>query len=147
MGIRAAESPRRAKTWGIVTHHARTRSQAINPLIHWPDDVLWKFIRGAGLAYCSLYDEGFVRLGCVGCPMARDRVRLAEFARWPRFEARWKYVCRRTWERRSGTTQSNGRPWFGDRYFSGWEEMWEWWVHDVRLPGTDECLGTLEMWA
>jgi len=148
MGIRAAESPRRAKTWGLVTHHARTRSQAINPLIHWPDDVLWEFIRGAGLPYSELYDEGFRRLGCVGCPMAYTKIRIREFERWPRFERRWRWVFERVWKRKHGTMQRDGRQWFGDRYFSGWEEMWSWWLHDERLPGQkDECQGTLEMWA
>lgn len=133
MGIRAAESPRRAAAWDHATPHRRTGDYAINPILRWPDSTLWAFIRDRALPVSELYAEGFARLGCVGCPMARGG-RLRAFARWPRFGARWRHVFQRTWERRHGTTQRGGLPWFGDAYFTRWEEMWDWWLHDVPLP-------------
>jgi hypothetical protein len=47
-------------------------------------------------------------------------------ARWPRYEEKWRKVFWRTWDRRTGTTQRNGRPWFGDVFFRDWHEMWDW---------------------
>lgn len=32
-----------------------------------------------------------------------------------------------------GSFRIDGRPWFGDVYFSGWEEMFDWWMSDVHL--------------
>ena len=142
MGIRAQESSARAARWGMVTQHTKRRVAIVNPLLHWDASDLWEFIRGEGVAYCALYNEGFTRLGCVGCPMNSTRER--DFARWPRFRERWQYVFRRTWERRAGTTQRNGRPWFGDRYFAGWEEMWEWWLSNRPLPKDDST--QQELW-
>jgi len=55
-----------------------------NPIIDWSDEDVWHFIKGKNLPYCKLYDEGFLRLGCIGCPMAPTRER--EFARWPGFK-------------------------------------------------------------
>ena len=108
MGIRAAESSRRAKTWGLATERSR-RSEYVNrifdpddvanllsrcslkslvvisPMIHWPDSVLWNFIRDRKMPYCELYDQGYTRLGCIMCPMASEHQRRAEGERWPGF--------------------------------------------------------------
>lgn len=46
-----------------------------NPIIDWSDEDVWHFIKGKNLPYCKLYDEGFKRLGCIGCPMAPTRER------------------------------------------------------------------------
>lgn len=128
MGIRAEESAARAARWTQdVTQHRRSKSTVVIPIREWASDELWVYLRGEGVAYCSLYDEGFHRLGCIGCPMA-GRHRRREFDRWPRYEEKWRRVFRRVWERRTGTIQRDGRPWFGDRFFADWTEMWAWWL-------------------
>jgi len=126
IGIRAEESSRRAGQWREYQEHRATKTTAVLPILHWASDEVWAFIKDRGLPYCSLYDEGFHRLGCVGCPMA-PRNMPKEFARWPAFETKWRRVIRRTWERREGTMQRNGREWFGSAMFSSWEELWLWW--------------------
>ena len=88
MGIRAAESSRRAKTWGLMTERQRSAhyvnrifdtddissfltacsakgAVVISPLFNWPDRVLWNFIHDRKLPYCELYDQGYTRLGCI----------------------------------------------------------------------------------
>src|SRR4030042_1502264 len=90
MGVRWAESARRRKAWREVTMHIKTHQVAISPILYWSDEHVWQYIRDNSLPYCSLYDEGFKRLGCIGCPMARAKGRQREFVRWPHFERRWK---------------------------------------------------------
>lgn len=58
--------------------------RAVNPLVYWTDNFLWDFIRSEKIPYCQLYDEGFTRLGCIGCPMSRSGQK-TEFARYPKF--------------------------------------------------------------
>lgn len=58
----------------------------VNPIIDWSDKDVWEFIKGNQIPYCSLYDEGFERLGCIGCPMARRAGREREFARWQKYK-------------------------------------------------------------
>jgi phosphoadenosine phosphosulfate reductase len=70
----------------IVEQCYRTRKVLINPIVNWTDDEVWEFIRSRGVRYCSLYDEGFTRLGCIGCPAAQTAQRLADFERWPRYK-------------------------------------------------------------
>ncbi len=147
MGVRAEESPRRAKNWGPATYHRRTRQYAICPIVKWTEKHVWQFIRERNLPYCCLYDEGFSRLGCIGCPMARKANREQEFARWPRYEQKWKQLFQKVWDRRTGSLQRDGRVWFGNQYFDSWQEMWNWWLSDGPLPKDEECQGLLELFS
>jgi len=65
MGIRAAESIRRASRPRIDTFGGRT---LYKPIFGWNEYYVWEFIDSMGLAYPSLYDEGFDRIGCIICP-------------------------------------------------------------------------------
>ncbi len=58
----------------------------LNPIIDWEDRDVWDFIQKYNIPYCSLYDEGFHRLGCVGCPMTGLKGREREFIRWPKYK-------------------------------------------------------------
>lgn len=148
MGIRAAESPRRAKMWREVTFHNKTHEYAVCPIVKWSEDAVWEFIRSRSIPYCRLYDEGWVRLGCIGCPMATKANRARDFARWPGFERCWRRAFRLLWERRRGHIDKNGNQWTGERYFSNWEEMWQWWLNDEPLPTEEhKCQGLLELFS
>lgn len=146
LGVRAAESVRRKANWSTLTYHRASKANAVLPIIHWRDDDVWRYIHDNNLPYCSLYDEGWKRLGCIGCPMSRKAGRERDFARWPGYKRKWQQLFQRVWNRRTGLLQRDGRIWFGDRFFDNWEEMWEWWMNDEPLPKSDECQGQLEMW-
>ncbi len=140
LGVRAAESPRRAKAWQVFTPNRRKAGAMVNPILHWHDDDVWRFIHDADLPYCRLYDEGFKRLGCIGCPMARARDRARDFARWPGYEKLWKRAFAKLWESR------HGKQWRGWDAFDTWQELFDWWQSDDPLP-KDDCQGPLELWA
>ena len=70
----------------IVEMCYKNHTTLINPIIDWTTDEVWEFIREYNVPYCSLYDEGFKRLGCIGCPMASKQMREYEFERWPKYK-------------------------------------------------------------
>jgi phosphoadenosine phosphosulfate reductase len=45
----------------------------INPIVDWSDEEVWEFIEKYRVPYCELYDQGYTRLGCIGCPMNTNR--------------------------------------------------------------------------
>ena len=86
IGVRAAESVRRAKQWRSMTPH-RTKQQVILcPALNFSDAEVWDVIKAEGLPYCELYDCGFKRLGCIGCPMATVAERKMQLRMFPGFE-------------------------------------------------------------
>lgn len=145
MGVRAAESPRRAKLWREFTANNKNHSYFVNPILYWTDSEVWQFIRERSLPYCSLYDEGMKRLGCIGCPMSDNKQR--EFSRWPHMERRWRKAFEELWERRTGSMQRNGKVWVGNQYWNSPDEMFEWWLSGDPYPNGDECQGILDMYS
>ncbi len=81
LGVRASESTNR-KNRPIINRCARGNKTYINPIISWSSNDVWTYIKRRGIPYCSLYDEGFKRLGCVFCPF-EARVNLQK-SRWPK---------------------------------------------------------------
>lgn len=53
----------------LVEFCYKRQKTVLNPIIEWSDADVWEFIHEYNVPYCKLYDEGYKRLGCVGCPM------------------------------------------------------------------------------
>jgi phosphoadenosine phosphosulfate reductase len=148
LGVRAAESPRRAKIWLPVTYHSTRQTVAVCPILGWSDDQVWAFIDSRGLAYCCLYDEGFDRLGCIGCPMSGAKGIARAFERWPGYKKQYERAFRLLWERRQGDHLKDGRLWFGEENFGTWQEMFDWWCRNEPAPGkADKCQGLIELFS
>ena len=83
-GVRREESARRAKRKMEETCAAHKNKRFLHPIIDWETDDVWEYIHTYHVPYSSLYDEGFNRVGCVGCPFAGEEKQKRDFARWPR---------------------------------------------------------------
>ena len=60
----------------------------INPIVDWTDEDVWEFLNEvAKVPHCSLYDEGYTRLGCIGCPLQGREGMLRDFERYPKYKA------------------------------------------------------------
>lgn len=124
IGVRAAESPRRARQWNEVQRNA------IAPILYWRDEDIWQFINENNIPYCSLYDEGFDRLGCVGCPLSSQSKRDRDFERWPKYERWWKRMCMRLWQNHTDDEAFIHRQ--AAYGFETWEDHWQAWRGDMR---------------
>jgi len=83
-GVKKTDSHKRRSA--LVRSCRKKGKVVINPLLNWSDDEIWAFIHENNLPYCNLYDQGFSRLGCIGCPMAGPRNQRKEFERWPKYK-------------------------------------------------------------
>ena len=126
IGVRAAESKARARRWTEVSADAKG-DVCICPIVHWTDDQVWDFIESRNLPYCSLYDEGWNRLGCVGCPLASKANQQREFDRWPRYAANWEKAVKANWEKYHDKLKRNGEPYSHHRWRTA-EDFWQWWL-------------------
>lgn len=163
-GVRRAESTRRAKQRAELEHghtHLNPYDQedgvevetwrtcfdnpewgkeglwTLNPIAEWPDHWIWDYSKEADLEQCSLYKEGFERLGCIGCPMGGECQRRKQFERWPGFQKVWLRAFQICIEGR----KEDGLP----TPFSDPEEWLEWWLSDKSMEEKpDEDQTTLE---
>lgn len=61
----------------------------VSPIIDWTEQDVWTFLRAVGAEHCELYDQGFTRIGCLGCPMSSPRQKQLENKRWPHVKRGW----------------------------------------------------------
>lgn len=64
----------------------RTQKTMVNPIVDWDDQEVWEFLNSNNIPHCCLYDEGFKRLGCIGCPLAGTDSMKRDFERWPKYK-------------------------------------------------------------
>lgn len=106
----------------LVEHCYRTTSTMVNPIIDWTEDDVWDFLRAYGCKSNPLYQCGFKRVGCIGCPMAGKKIRKAEFEYWPKY--RDMYVA--AFDRMVKARNAKGK----ETVWKNGEEVMEWWLSE-----------------
>ncbi len=130
-GVRREESQMRASR--KVFHHCYKgglgqNKTYLNPIVDWTESDVWDFIHEHDLPYCSLYDEGFKRIGCMFCPMARKQ-RQVEAKRYPQYVKAFI----RAFERLYATGRQSMARWRNG------EDMFWWWMDSDRVaPDPDQ---------
>lgn len=110
----------------------RTNKVLINPLINWTDGDVWKYIAEHHIEVNPLYECGFNRVGCVGCPMANFKGREAEFQRYPKYRERYIRIATKIIENHKARGKKlNSNLDTGLKYF-------KWWMEDPTLEGQFE---------
>lgn len=101
-----------------------------NPIIEWSDADVWDYIASEKIPVNPLYQCGFSRVGCIGCPMAGTAGRYREFARYPTYQAAYIRAFDSMLEERrrrgKGGTWVNGATGI---------DVFHWWMEDGILPG------------
>lgn len=101
----------------------RTQKMMVNPIIDWSDDDVWEFLDEVVHApHCCLYDEGYTRIGCIGCPMAGAAGQKAQFERYPKF--RTLYI--RAFDRMIEQRKTEGLP----TTWTDGEAVMRWWLKE-----------------
>ena len=121
-GVRRSESIKRKNRQSVECHSISGINKiVVNPIIDWNTFDVWSFIRENHLPYCSLYDEGFKRLGCIGCPMTGKKTLLEEFERWPHFKMLYIKAFSKMIEKRRIDDLKT------DSWNTG-EDVFDWWI-------------------
>lgn len=85
-GLRRSQSENRRDTQ-FVEWDPENKVVKINPLANWTGDEVWNYIRGKGLPYNPLHDEGYPSIGCIPCTeVVDDTVDDERAGRWKGLE-------------------------------------------------------------
>ena len=125
-GVRAAESSRRAKRKQVEFCMRGGGKRYLHIIFRWTDSDVWEFIRREQLPYCKLYDEGWDRIGCLFCPMAKQSIRSTSVERYPMFARAFSRAFAKLYQLR----KEQGRT-SVDRWDNG-EEMFNWWISEQK---------------
>jgi phosphoadenosine phosphosulfate reductase len=121
----------------LLFENCRLRAKrTVNPIIDWSDDDVWGFINGENIQTNQLYAEGWCRVGCVGCPMAGQKGREQEFAKWPKYKGLYLNAFERLIAERS--RQGKETTWQSP------VDVFNWWMEYDVLPGQMDLFEEME---
>lgn len=121
MGVREEESAKRKGRKVVMIDGESPLGRVINIIYHWTEEEVWEFIGCNLIDYCSLYDEGYGRLGCIGCQFGGTKKQEKDFERWPAYKR--AYI--KTFDKMILESKKKGRK-------TTWEtgqEVFDWWVY------------------
>lgn len=153
-GVRWEESSRRKHSRGLLELNNNTKAMVrlmndnddarrlfetctiksrhtLNPIIDWTAAEVWEYLNSRNIPHCCLYDEGYSRIGCIGCPLAGPAQMKAEFARYPKY--RDAYI--RAFEKMIVKRRDNGKPY--TQWKTG-EEVMQWWLWEGTRSKVDK---------
>lgn len=111
----------------MVEQCYKRHKTTLNPIVEWTDAQVWEFISAHGIHVCELYAEGWHRLGCIGCPMARKNGREKAFNRWPKYKQHYLNA----FEKMLAERKLRGKA---DEWQSP-QDVFNWWMEYEVLPG------------
>lgn len=121
-GIRKAESHRRSKRSMFEISKIDKTKAMIHLIIDWKDKDVWDYIKILCLPYPCLYDEGFSRIGCIGCPEGSTKQRILQFQRYPNHKKAYINALNRGYMLRDKKQQSMSA-----------EDKVSWWVSGLSI--------------
>lgn len=101
----------------IAEYCSMGRKTAVNPIIKFTDREIWNIIYDCHIKVNPMYEKGYDRVGCIGCPMASLEDRTREFKDYPHIKE--KYI--QAFDKLVKTCQHT-RDW------KSGQECFDWWM-------------------
>ena len=114
----------------------RTHKTLVNPIIDWEDEDVWEFLHKYNVPYCKLYDEGFTRVGCIGCPMATPSEMRKRLDMYPKYKEQYLRCFSVVLETRKRKGLVTTRKW------KTAQDMYDWWIGNA--PKDQNQIGLLD---
>lgn len=109
----------------LVEHCLKRAKVMINPIVSWSSSDVWEYILKNNIPYCELYDQGFDRLGCIGCPLICTDKRKMELERWPTYKQSYLLA----FSKLSKKLKEQGKL-QNSKFGLTAESMFKWWLRD-----------------
>lgn len=104
-----------------------------NPIYKWTDGEVWEFIHERGMKYNPLYDKGFTRVGCLGCPLSTKQV--DELEMYPKYKEQFIRTFDKMLEKRRAAGKDDVTDKYGMHKWSDGKAVYKWWVGDDSIEG------------
>lgn len=108
-----------------VEHCSMQAKVLVNPIVEWSDKDVWDFLRHYDIKTNPLYECGWSRIGCIGCPMAKKNGRYKEFRAFPTYKQTYIKTFDKMLERR----KEHGKKSNNVTWHSG-EDVFRWWMDE-----------------
>ena len=106
------------------------KDTVVNPIYEWSDSDVWSYLKREGYRHNPMYDMGYHRVGCVGCPLATYRQKMREFNDFPTYKQQYIRAFDAMLERlreKGWSFDDSNRPAWTDG-----ESVFNWWIEEYK---------------
>lgn len=121
------ESKDRDPIWDctLIKQMRENKDIIVNPIYEWTDSDIWEYIRKNNVKYNPLYDRGYKRVGCIGCPLANYKEMMKEFAEYPKIKNAYIRAFQRMIDQYDDERKAKMDWESGQDVFDWWTEKWK----------------------
>ncbi len=104
----------------------KNEDMVVSPIYRWTESDVWAYIRENNLPYNPLYDMGYARVGCIGCPMGDYKGQMKEFDQYPKYKDLYIHAFDRMLEKIKSVGERKPLRWqTGQDVFDWWIKRWQ----------------------
>lgn len=106
----------------FIRNAKENKDEIVSPIYEWSESDVWEYIHDRGIKYCALYDMGYSRVGCIGCPLGGRKSMEKEFADFPKYKTMYLNLMGEIIKKH----KKAGKPL---REIDTPEEFMDWWIN------------------
>lgn len=107
----------------IVKACKSNKDTLVNPIYHFTNSDIWEYVRRFEVPMNPLYEKGFRRVGCIGCPLGGGKQMRENFAQYPKYKE--NYI--KAFDRMVAARRTKGQK--CDTFTDG-ESVMSWWLNE-----------------
>lgn len=115
----------------FISKAKQNKDLICNPIYEWSDSEIWEFIHERNMNYNPLYDKGFTRVGCIGCPLSSSQVN--ELEMYPKYKDQFIRTFDKMVQKRKQIGKHDNSK-LGKLWKDG-EAVYKWWTGDTSIDG------------
>lgn len=124
------ESKTRDAVWDckLIEIMRKNGDTVVNPIYDWTDRDVWEYIRQEGIETNPLYEKGYSRIGCIGCPMGSYKQKLKEFSDYPTYKRAYIRAFDKMVEKLKAKQKKDGAK--RELEWNNGQDVFDWWVQE-----------------
>ena len=114
----------------LIKNMKLQKDAIVNLIYEWSDEDVWNYLRSNNYPHNPMYEMGYHRVGCVGCPMATYKQKKKEFSDFPGV----KNLYIKAFDEMLKVRHQGGKT-NTDKYGNNWKtgkDVYDWWVQEFK---------------
>lgn len=104
----------------MVTAAKKNKDLICNPILTFTEKDVWRYIKENDIEVNPLYEMGYRRVGCIGCPLGGRKNQVKEFKDFPKHKQAYIKAFGRMLDKRNEIGLKVG--------WKTGEEVFDWWI-------------------
>lgn len=105
----------------VIQSAKQNKDMIVNPIYRFTDCDVWEYVQRFKVPMNPLYEKGYKRIGCIGCPFGGANHQRTEFADFPKYRENYVKAFDRMLKRRRERGLKCG-------FFTDGESVMRWWL-------------------